>query len=157
MIDLKKYILIFIIGVIFTSCADNNIQAKNNDLDELNWLTNLEEAVKIAQKEDKPIFVNFTGSDWCGWCFKLDAEVFSQQEFITFAQEQLVLLELDFPRNIPQTDAVKDYNRALLDKFKVKGFPTILLLDKTGKEIERTGYQSGGAANYVLHIKKLIG
>ena len=106
---------------------------------------------------NRAIFVDFTGSDWCGWCFKLDDEVFSQQEFIEYAQTNLILLELDFPRNIPQSEETKLYNRSILERYKVKGFPTILLLDKNGNELNRTGYQPGGAQKYVEHIKALIG
>lgn len=125
--------------------------------DSLNWLENLEEAQLLSEQTDKPIFVNFTGSDWCGWCFKLHDEVFSQKEFIDYASENLILLKLDFPRNIPQTDEIKAYNRNLAIKYEVQGFPTILLLDKNADEINRTGFQYGGAEKYVAHIIELLG
>ncbi|MFC1887324.1 thioredoxin family protein [Candidatus Cloacimonadota bacterium] len=154
MIRTLKILSFILVIILLTSCAKESSQ---NNANEITWLTNLEKAVEIAGKEDKPIFVNFTGSDWCGWCFKLDDEVFSQAEFIQFSQDELVMLELDFPRDIPQSEAVKSYNEAVLRRFQVTGFPTILLLDKTGNEINRTGYQPGGAVEYIAHIKKLIG
>jgi protein disulfide-isomerase len=67
------------------------------------------------------------------------------------------MLEIDFPRDIPQSDEVKIYNRKLLESFQIPGFPTILLLDEDGREINRTGYQPGGADKYVEHISELIG
>lgn len=123
---------------------------------ELNWLTNLEEGIEKAKNENKTVFVNFTGSDWCGWCIKLKAEVFSKKEFIDYANSSLVMVELDFPQRIEQTQEVKDYNRKTLEKFGVRGFPTILLINGEGKEIGRTGYQQGGPLAYIEHLKSFI-
>jgi protein disulfide-isomerase len=148
---IRKIILtIFVLTLSLAACA-------REKSDSLNWLENLEEAQLLSEQTDKPIFVNFTGSDWCGWCIKLHDEVFSQKEFIDYASENLILLKLDFPRNIPQTDEIKAYNRDLAIKYEVQGFPTILLLDKNADEINRTGFQYGGAEKYVAHIKELLG
>ena len=123
---------------------------------ELNWITNLEEGIERAKHENKTVLVNFTGSDWCGWCIKLKAEVFSKKEFIDYANSSLVMVELDFPQRIEQTQEVKDYNRKTLEKYGVRGFPTIILINGEGKEIGRTGYQQGGPLAYVEHIKSFI-
>ncbi|MEY4272024.1 MAG: hypothetical protein RL250_890, partial [Verrucomicrobiota bacterium] len=104
------------------------------------WLTDLDEAKKVAVKENKPILVDFTGSDWCGYCIKLHAEVFDKPEFEAFAKNY-VLVELDFPNKKPQSAEEKAKNKAAQAKFGVSGFPTVLLLDaKTG---EAYGRQSG--------------
>jgi len=104
------------------------------------WLTDLDEAKKVALKENKPILVDFTGSDWCGFCIKLHAEVFDKPEFEAFAKNY-VLVELDFPNKKPQPAEEKAKNRAAQAKYGVSGFPTVLLLDaKTG---EAYGRQSG--------------
>ena len=126
------------------------------DNEELNWLINLEEAVAEALASDKPILLDFTGSDWCGWCKRLHSEVFSQTEFIDYAQENLILLKLDFPKYIQQSEETKKYNNDILSSFGVRGFPTIVLLDSEGKEINRTGYQPGGAENYIKHLESLM-
>ena len=103
---------IFIITILTLSFI--TVYAQNiEDSEDLNWLDNLEKAQEISKEKELPIFVDFTGSDWCGWCIKLTEEVFSQEEFIQYSTENLVLVKLDFPRAIPQTDATKAYNENL--------------------------------------------
>jgi protein disulfide-isomerase len=121
------------------------------------WLTNLDAAKKIAEKENKAILMDFSGSDWCGWCMKLDKEVFSQPAFKDYAKENLVLLLVDFPRKKQLSATAKAANDKLAEKYEVEGFPTIILADSKGNVIAKTGYLSGGAAAYVNHIKKLLG
>jgi len=120
------------------------------------WIENYDAAIKAAKDMGRPILVNFTGSDWCGWCKKLMAEVFSKDEFINYAKEDLILLKLDFPRSIPQTDELKAQNSSLQEKFKIEGYPTIVLLNSEGTEIGRLGYEPGGAVKYVGHLKQLL-
>jgi len=121
------------------------------------WLTNLEAAKKEAAVKQLPILVNVAGSDWCGWCIKLDSEVFSKREFKEYAKENLVLVLADFPSRKKQSDAIKQQNKTLAGKYGVQGFPTVLLLDANGKVLARTGYREGGAEKYVAHLKKALG
>jgi protein disulfide-isomerase len=120
------------------------------------WGEDFEAAKAAAAKDTKPILVDFTGSDWCGWCIKLDKEVFSKKEFKDYAKDNLILLSLDFPHEKKQSSKLKKQNEALSKKFGVEGFPTVLLLDAEGKKIAETGYQEGGAAKYVEHLKGLL-
>ena len=148
---LKKLLVVTaIILFAFVSCESQS--ASNN----LSWETDLGVAIKKAKQENKTVFVNFTGSDWCKWCMKLNDEVFSKSEFENFAKDNLVLVKVDFPQSLPQSNETKMYNNSLAQKFGVQGFPTIILLDSTGKVLLRTGYQPGGAANYVEHLKSYI-
>lgn len=121
-----------------------------------NWLTDFEEAKKQAKEKGVPILVDFTGSDWCGWCIKLKKEVFSQEAFQAYAKDNLVLLELDFPRRKEIPAETRKQNEALMKEFGIRGFPTILLVDAEGKELDRTGYRRGGAEKYVDHLKELL-
>jgi len=89
------------------------------------WLVNLDEAYAEAQKTGKPIMANFTGSDWCGWCKRLDKSVFLQDGFSEWAEKNVVLLELDFPRRFKLPKEVADQNNGLQRAFKVRGFPAI--------------------------------
>ncbi|MFM7242088.1 MAG: thioredoxin family protein, partial [Opitutia bacterium] len=118
------------------------------------WLTDLDEAKKVAAKEKKDILVDFTGSDWCGWCIKLKKEVFDLPAFEA-ATKKFVLVELDFPNKKAQSDEVKTKNRAAQQKFGITGFPTILLMDAQGEVYARTGYQAGGPEKYVAHLQEL--
>jgi protein disulfide-isomerase len=120
------------------------------------WLTDYETALKKAKDLNRPILLDFTGSDWCGGCIKLKKEVFDTPEFKKYASENLILVELDFPMRKPQPPALKSQNRKLQAQFSIQGYPTIVLLDTTGKEIGRTGYRPGGGASYVKHLQELL-
>ena len=120
------------------------------------WLENYTEALAAAKSLNRPVFIDFTGSDWCGWCIRLDREVFSQKAFIKYAKRDLVLLKLDFPQRKKLSEALQKQNMELAKKFGIRGFPTIVIVDAEGKEIARTGYQRGGAKNYVDHLKELL-
>lgn len=116
------------------------------------------EAAKAkAVKEGKPIFINFTGTDWCGWCIKLEKEVFSKKAFQDYAKEHLVLVEVDFPKKKEQTAEVKAQNAKLDKEYGVEGYPTLYLLDAQGKKLtEDIGYREGGPEAYVEHLKSLL-
>ncbi len=121
------------------------------------WLTDFEKARQMAAELKRPILLDFTGSDWCGWCIKLDEEVFAKQEFKDFAKDNLVLFKADFPRNKQLPEAETKQNEALMRRYEARGFPTILLLKADGKVIAQTGYRRGGAEAYVQHLKELLG
>ena len=89
------------------------------------WHTDLMKAHKLSQASNRPIFAFFTGSDWCGWCHKLERDVFSKPSFIKFAQEKVILLELDFPRQKQQPAELTQQNQGLQQAFQVQGYPTI--------------------------------
>ena len=145
---------IFIASLLFTIAACN-VQA-GDDSDKLDWNENLEEAIKKADEENKTVFINFTGSDWCKWCIKLSDEVFKKKEFEAYAKENLVLVKLDFPRNIQQSQEVKDYNKKLMRTYQVQGYPTVVVLNKKGERIGTTGYVPGGPFKYVQHLEEMI-
>jgi thioredoxin-related protein len=121
------------------------------------WETDFEKAKTKAKEENKHILVDFSGSDWCGWCIKLDEEVFSERKFKKYAEENLVLVLADFPRDkSDQSDELQKQNKELSEKYGVRGFPTVYILSSDGKTVAKTGYQAGGPEAYVEHIKKLI-
>ncbi|MBT3381048.1 MAG: thioredoxin family protein [Lentisphaerae bacterium] len=123
---------------------------------ETGWLTDFEEAKKIAAEKKRPILIDFSGSDWCGWCIRLDREVFSKAEFKAYADKNLVLLLADFPNGKELPEKTVEQNRSLARKYGVQGFPTVLLLGADGETKGRTGYQEGGAGAYVEHLKTLL-
>jgi len=104
------------------------------------WLIDYETVYQKSMKEDKPIMANFTGSDWCGWCKKLKKAVFDTKIFQDWAEENVVLFELDYPRRTPQNAEIKKQNQELQQTFRqfVRGYPTILLFN-----IERTYNENG--------------
>ena len=122
---------------------------------ELKWLTDLPAAQAQAKAENKMVLLDFTGSDWCGWCIKFKGEALDTTEFKDYAAKNLVLVEVDFPRKKPQSDEVKKANEALSKKFKADGFPTFVVLNKDGAEIGRQdGYEKGGAKAFIALLEK---
>jgi protein disulfide-isomerase len=109
---------------------------------ELHWLTDVSAAQAKAKKENKLVMLDFTGSDWCGWCIKLKKEVFDTKEFADYAKDNLVLVEVDFPRKKKLDAKQEKANETLMEKYKVKGFPTLVLLNADGKQVGELGYES---------------
>jgi thioredoxin-related protein len=118
------------------------------------WYLDAEKAFSVAQKEDKSVIMNFTGSDWCTWCIKLEGEVFSKREFSREALKNFVFLKLDFPSDkSKQSQEEIQQNEDLKSKFGVSGFPSIYICDAAGRPFAKTGYQAGGPKKYLSHVK----
>lgn len=144
-------------AICFISCSSSeSSETSTTDSSGINWVTDIQKAEAQAASQQKPIFAYFTGSDWCGWCKRLDANILSHKEFQDYARDNLVMLKLDFPRRTPQPPEVAKVNKSLAQRYGVRGFPTIVLTDAQGKEIARTGFQYMSAAEYVEHLKSLL-
>ena len=120
------------------------------------WLTDIDAAKKSASESKKDLLIDFTGSDWCGWCIKLNDEVFKHDAFKTGVKDRFGLVEIDFPREkgkLPED--VRKRNTELGEKYAVQGYPTILLCDAEGKPYAATGYEEGGPEKYVSHLNEL--
>jgi len=117
------------------------------------WLTNVPKALDRAKAEQKVVLLDFTGSDWCGWCKRIDKEVFSTTEFKEYATKNLVLVEVDFPRQKKLSPELKKANDALQNRYKVEGFPTFVVLNGEGREIGRqVGYLEGGSKAFIAKL-----
>ncbi|MEM9802337.1 MAG: thioredoxin family protein [Planctomycetota bacterium] len=125
--------------------------------DAAHWYADYDEAVAAAKEQGKDLLVDFTGSDWCGWCIKLDEEVFSQESWWKAAQRQYVLVALDFPRGEKAKAMVPDPQRnvELRDQHGIRGYPTVLLMTPEGDVFGRTGYKKGGPDGYLDHMAAL--
>jgi thioredoxin-related protein len=121
------------------------------------WGQDFAKAKSAAAEKKLPILALFTGSDWCPWCKKINSEIFSTDEFKTYAKDNLVLFIADFPRKSDVPKEIAKQNQALADKYKVEGFPTVVVMDADGKELGRLGYQEGGGKVFVESVKKLLG
>jgi thioredoxin-related protein len=123
----------------------------------LTWHTDMEKAISISQKEKKPIMLFFTGSDWCGWCIRLQKEVFKTPEFIEWAKANVVLVDVDFPKVNNQSEATKTQNNMLQQQFGVQGYPTCWFVkpekNKEGKynltRLGSQGYLAGGPTTWI--------
>ena len=135
------------------------IQAQENQT----WHTDITKAIAVSKKENKPLFLFFTGSDWCGWCIRLQKEVFKTPEFTTWAKDNVVLVELDYPRRTPQDQAIQKQNAELQQIFAVQGYPTVWFVKpsiKNGKnnleQLGSTGYLAGGPAVWIENAKTIV-
>jgi protein disulfide-isomerase len=106
---------------------------------EARWLFDFAEAQALAKKQDKLVLINFTGSDWCGWCMKLKKEVFVTPEFNDYARSNLVLVEIDQPRSKPFSLEQLALNTQIQEKYRAEGFPTLIALNSSGQEVWRLG------------------
>ncbi|MGE5214470.1 MAG: thioredoxin family protein [Nitrospirota bacterium] len=123
---------------------------------ESDWLHDYSKAQEEAKANHKLLFLNFTGSDWCGWCIKFDKDVLSQPQFKTFAHDNLVLVELDFPRRKSQPVEEKKQNVQLAQQYEVLGFPTIVVLNSSGQKVwQFDGYFPGGPDAFIQQLQKL--
>ena len=125
--------------------------------DESPWLADFDAAARVAAAQQKDLLVDFTGSDWCVWCKRLDAEVFSQDAFLREIQRQYVLVALDFPNGEEAKKGVPnpERNLELARRFEIQGYPTVLLMTPEGEVYGSTGYRPGGAESYVEHVATL--
>jgi thioredoxin-related protein len=118
------------------------------------WLTDVPQAQTQAKAENKIVLMDFTGSDWCGWCIKFKKEVLDTPEFQAYAAKNVVLVELDYPNKKVQSDDLKKANADLKSKYDIHGFPTLVVLDKNGKEIGRqVGYAEGGPKAFIAQLE----
>ena len=115
-----------IFGMLFMSLMSISLWAQTEyKASNEGWLVNVNEAYEQSVQTGKPIMANFTGSDWCGWCFRLKAAVFDTEEFKTWAAENVVLLELDFPRKKQLPEEIRQQNAGMQQALQVRGYPTV--------------------------------
>jgi len=146
---MKNLLLLLVFSAFATfSLAQGAATAKAHTPENEGWMLYLEEAYAESKKTGKPIMANFTGSDWCGWCKKLTKSVFVHKEFQDWADDNVVLLELDYPRRKKLSSDLTEQNKGLQQAFRVSGFPTIWVFhldkDDTGQfnidPLGKTGY-----------------
>lgn len=120
------------------------------------WMTDYQAALAVSKKTGKPVVTNFTGSDWCGWCIKLKKEVFNKPEFAKWADQNVVLLEIDLPRKKQLPADLQQQNRALVNQYGIRGFPTVLVLNGDGSVVGRTGYLRGGPEKWIANAQAIV-
>lgn len=147
-------IALAVIGLALGQHSQTTVAADAKDA----WLTDYAKAQAQAKEQKKAILMDFTGSDWCPPCKQLHKTVLTSSEFKKMAEQKLVLVEVDFPENKKQSEALKKANAELEKKFKVDGYPTIVVVDASGKELFReVGYDGSSAKEYVGKLAKALG
>ena len=138
-------------ALLLLSAAAPTVQASDE------WIPDFDKALELAKAQKKDLLVDFTGSDWCGWCTRLDKEVFGLPEFTTVAEKSFVLVALDYPSKEENKAKVPNptRNEELRKKHDVRGFPTVLLMNVDGEVFASTGYQAGGVDAYLVHLEEV--
>ena len=120
------------------------------------WQTDYAKALQMAKAQNKRVLLDFTGSDWCPLCIALRKQVFSTPAFQVYAQKNLILVEVDYPRRKQQPAGLTDQNEKLGKDYGIddKGFPTVVLLDPAGKTVrEFSGYDGESTADLIAWIE----
>lgn len=149
----KLTLLLVLLGGICLAPVENS---HAEDKAKAKWHTNFKKAQELAKKEKKLLLVDFTGSDWCGWCVRLKKEVFNKPAFKAWAAKNVVLVELDFPKRKMQDAATKKQNNALRQKYGIRGYPTILFLKPDGTKVGKSGYKRGGPEVWTKHAQTIV-
>jgi protein disulfide-isomerase len=118
------------------------------------WTTDYEAALATASGSNRKILLFFTGSDWCGPCKRLDGEILGTVEFLDYARENLVLVKLDFPKHMEQSDQLKAQNAQLAERYKIRGYPTVVVLNSSGEPLGTIGYMRGGPGPFISKLKQ---
>jgi len=157
----KSHRLIFLaatacIFLFFPGCSRSRPKIAPLAPAESTWLNDYKKAQQEAKASNKFLLLDFTGSDWCGWCKRLEQEILSQSRFENYARENLVLLEVDFPRAKPQSPELRKQNQELAQQYQVEGFPTIVVLNGDGQKLwQYDGYFPDGLAAFIAQLEKL--
>ncbi len=120
------------------------------------WLTDLPKALDKAKAEKKMVLMDFTGSDWCPPCKALHKTVLTSPEFEAYAETNLILVEVDFPNEKPQTEELKASNKVLAQKYEIEGYPTVIVLDALGNQLsKKVGYSGTTTKSFIADLEKL--
>jgi protein disulfide-isomerase len=160
----RTLLLTVIVTMLATGCSIKPVKgglfkpgSNNAETSSAEWLDSFEEAMQMSASSGKPVLANFTGSDWCVWCQRLDEEVFAHPKFADWASENVVLLKLDYPVRLGrQSEKLKSQNAELKDRYGVDSYPTVLLIDASGNELGRTGYVKGGPDEWIPAVQSIL-
>ena len=152
---MKKLIFLLIVTFSLNSFSQHN---------SVDWNTDMNKSIELSEKTGKPILLFFTGSDWCGWCKKLVREIFAKPEFSKWAKENVILVEIDFPRKTKLSAELQKQNRSLQQMFGVRGYPTVWFVqpEKSNDgqvnltKIGSTGYVAGGPSKWIAAANQIL-
>lgn len=152
----NTFFLLFI--VLFSA----NLSAQK---EQLTWYTDLNEASKISAKTNKPLMLFFTGSDWCVWCVRLQKEVFLTDDFKKWAAENVILVDVDFPKDkSKQSIELQNQNNLLARQYEVRGYPTVWFVAAAGSagnyqysKLGQSGYMAGGPSVWTSNANGFLG
>lgn len=113
------------------------------------WFDDYDDALAEAKDLNIPVLLLFTGSDWCGYCIEMEEKVFSQRDWQTFANKNLVLMKIDFPSKEKLKRSVAEQNDALKEDYGITGYPTLVLIDPKEKRLGSPAREYEKASNFI--------
>lgn len=147
-----KCVLFFLLAF---ACIAPALHAQD-EKKELTWMTDYNDAIALSKKEAKPIFLYFSGSDWCSWCYRMDDEILKSPDFIKLVGNKFIFVLIDFPIYKALDAKLIKQNEELKEKYNVRGFPTIILLDADQTQIAQLNYREGGGKAYADYLLKIL-
>ncbi len=148
-------LLIFAISFLYYQIGES-ASKKSDKKKSSQWLTDFDKAKKESKKNSNPIFILFTGSDWCSWCKKLNSEILVKKTFKKYAKENLILLKIDFPVRTKLPDKVMRQNFSLKRTYGIRGYPTVMITDSKGKPMGQMSYMKGGPKVFIKELKRIL-
>ncbi len=153
---MKMYQILFSLCFVALVSYATPMQAARQKNRNISWLTNYEKALQLAKASSKPILLFFTGSDWCGWCNKLEREILETSSFAGSISNKLIFVKLDYPMHTSLDPQIVSQNEQLQKRFSVRSFPTVIILNPDGQPIGTTGYRAGNGKQYAQHLARIV-
>jgi len=156
------FVIVIVVAAVVFMLARPGPTSKpdSNEAIELAWTEDFAEAKAHAAELNRPMLLNFSGSDWCRYCQKLDEEIFSTPQFEAFADENLVLVLVDFPRDKDQSAELKYQNQQLKVRYGFvdgrDGYPTLFITNPDGSALGRMGYMRGGPEPFLKELRAVL-
>ena len=158
---MKSICLTFLLSLSALSSWAQSNQTTKDSL--LTWYNDITLASEAAVKAEKPLMLFFTGSDWCGWCHRLQREVFNTEQFNTWAAMDVILCEIDFPKYKVLPQNIQEQNQRLQQQFGVQAYPTVWFVNVSKEDkkynlsrLKSTGYMQGGPDVWITNAKSII-
>lgn len=153
---MKRYSQLVFALLCFFSTFNTPVHSATISRSGISWTTDYDQALKESKATSTPIMLFFTGSDWCGWCTKLEKEILDTPEFANTAENKLIFVKLDFPLKKNHNSNIAERNERLKKRFEIRSFPSVLLINSNQQPIGLTGYRSGGGKKYAQHLIKIV-
>lgn len=155
--QMVKKITLFLVACVLGNCCFLQAAEQRSSKGGISWQTNYQEALNQSKSDGRPVLLFFTGSDWCSWCHKLEDEVLNTSDFAQTVGDSFIFVKIDFPLYSQQDAQVKAQNKLIQQKYNVRSFPSIIIVDgKQDKQMGSTGYRPGGGKQYGNHLLKIV-
>lgn len=146
--------IVFLLSCLFLSLS--SFQGWTNESNSIHWETDFTAAKKSAKEEEKPLFLFFTGSDWCPYCLRFKDQILDQTSFAEMVSDKFIFVELDFPKSKELPPELVKQNQKLKKKYRIQGFPTVIILSHNLDKLASRGYIPVSPEQYASHLLDIL-